>query len=448
MRRISLFLLLICSFLVHHSFAQVSLTVPNGTYNQNFDGMASTTVYPTGWTAIRIGGTGAINATLVPGVTNGSTNAGNVHNVGTTSAADRALGTLGSGATVPAFGVSFVNNTGSAITSFNLSGFHEQWRTGSNLLVETVVFEYSTDATSLSTGVWTGISSLNLVEILTANVSNVAVDGNNVANRVAISGNIPSLSIPVGGTIWIRWRDTDDAGSDGLYAVDDLQLSYSNGVVSTTVSVSSGINAAEPSTSGTFNLSLSSPAPSGGVTVNYSLTGGSAILNSDYSDPQAGTVTIGEGNTSGVITLNVIDDPDFEGTETISINLDNATNGFTIGTGNASINLLDNDSPPTVSVAAGTNAAEPATNGTFTINFSTATTGSTDVSFAYTGSASFGTDYSVSYSTGTASTSTSTGVLTVPGGTSSVTVTINTINDPDVEGTETISLTLSLPTGG
>jgi len=91
------------------------------------------------------------------------------------------------------------------------------------------------------------------------------------------------------------------------------------------------------------------------------------------------------------------------------------------------------------SVTAGTNAAEPATNGTFTINFSAATTASTDVNFDYSGTAGFGTDYTVSYSTGTPSTSLSSGVLTVPSGISSVTVTITPVDDPDVEARRQLS---------
>jgi hypothetical protein len=447
MRKLSLLLLLSCACIVNNSFAQVSLTVANGSYNENFDVMGSTTSYPAGWTGIRFAGTGTpANATLTPVVSAGTSNTGGIHNVGAVAAVDRALGTLASGATIPAFGVSFVNNTGSAITGFSISGVHEQWRTGNNALVETIIFEYSSDATSLSTGTWTAISSLDLVEILTANNTNTAADGN--VNKVAISGSASLLNIPVGGNFWLRWRDADNTGSDGIYAVDDLQMNYSNGIASTTVSVSSGINAAEPATDGTFNVTLSSPAPAGGVTVNYTLSGGTAVLSTDYTDPQSGSITISQGNTSAIITLDVNDDPDFEGTETIAINLDNASNGYTIATGNASINLLDNDAAPTVSVTAGTSAAEPATSGTLTISFSTATVTSTDISFAYTGTAGFGTDYTVSYSTGTPNTSASGGILTVPPGVSSITVTITPVNDPDVEGPETITLTLSAPTAG
>lgn len=446
-----LLLPLLCLFFcAHYSLAQVSLTTANGTYNENFDGIGTTATYPAGWTGIRFAGSGTLNATLTPIVSTGTSNTGGTHNVGTV-ATERALGTLASGTTVPAFGVSFVNNTGSAITGFNLSAFHEQWRTGGNALVETIIFEYSLDATSLASGsgTWTAIPSMDLVEILTANSLNVQVDGN--ANKIAISGSASSLNIPVGTTFWLRWRDADNTSGDGIYAVDDLQMTYTNGAVVSNVSVAAGINAAEPATDGTFTISLSSPAPAGGVTINYtlgSLNASEATLNTDYSDPLSGSITIPEANTSGTITLDVNDDLSFEGTETITITLNSVTAGYNIVTGSASISLIDNDAPPTVSVTAGPNAAEPATNGSFTISFSAATTTSTDINFAYTGTAGFGTDYTIAYSAGTPSTSTANGILTVPAGTSSVTVTVTPVNDIDVEGPETIILTLSSPTSG
>jgi hypothetical protein len=110
------------------------------------------------------------------------------------------------------------------------------------------------------------------------------------------------------------------------------------------VSAVAGINAAEPSTSGTFNINLSAAAPVGGITVTYSLTG-SAALNTDYTDPQVGSVTITQGNLSAIVTLNVTDDPDVEGTETIQITLTGATSPAVIGTASATINLADNDFP-------------------------------------------------------------------------------------------------------
>jgi hypothetical protein len=139
----------------------------------------------------------------------------------------------------------------------------------------------------------------------------------------------------------VRIITTNAVGNDEWIGIDDINVTSAVAPPST-VSVSAGVNASEPSTSGTFSLTLSSAAPVGGVTVTYTLTG-SAILNTDYSDPQLGSVTIPVGSSGGTITLNVLDDLFFEGTETISITLNGATNGYTIGTGLASIDLLDND---------------------------------------------------------------------------------------------------------
>jgi hypothetical protein len=100
----------------------------------------------------------------------------------------------------------------------------------------------------------------------------------------------------------------------------------------------------------------------------------------------------------------------------------------------------------TVSVAAtSTPAAEPSTNGAWTITFSTATTASTDVSFTLTGAATFATDYSISASVGTAS---GTGITGIPAGTSSVVVTLTVIDDGAVEGNEDAILTLTSATQG
>ncbi len=114
-----------------------------------------------------------------------------------------------------------------------------------------------------------------------------------------------------------------------------------------TVSVGAGINAAEPATNGTFNITLSNAAPVGGVTITYTLSG-SATLSSDYTDPQSGSISIAQGNLSGTITLNVSDDPDYEGTETIGILLNTASNGYAISGSSAAINMLDNDPVPPI----------------------------------------------------------------------------------------------------
>lgn len=103
-----------------------------------------------------------------------------------------------------------------------------------------------------------------------------------------------------------------------------------------------------------------------------------------------------------------------------------------------------------IAVAAGTNAGEPATNGSFNVNFTPATTGVTTFDYAFTGTGTFNTDYSVTLSAGATPSplTTATGTITVPSGVSSVTVTITPIDDATLEGAETVILTLTNPGGG
>lgn len=212
---------------VAHTFTSSSLT-----YTQNFDIMGATgTDYPTGWNGIRYAGSGTVGATLAPVVGNGSANSGAVYNLGTTGEDERALGTLASGSTHPAFGAVFFNNTNNTITTLNLSGVMEQWRTGSNAVVERVVFEYSLDAIDLSSGTWTAIPEFDLVEKITGSTSAAAINGNLPENQTNITAVISGLSWTNSTNLWIRWRDEDNTSSDGAYAIDNFSITASTAIV-------------------------------------------------------------------------------------------------------------------------------------------------------------------------------------------------------------------------
>ncbi len=202
-------------------------------YTESFDGMGPTgTSYLNGWTAIRWAGTGTVGEVLTMQVTDGSSNTGAIYNVGTTGTDDRSFGSLGSGSTVPRFGASFLNSTGSGITTIALTGLMEQWRTGSNNTVtETYTFEYSLDATDLSTGTWTPVTSFDLVEKIISSIAAEPLDGNLAENQTAISANIVGISWTAGSTLWIRWSDVNDLGSDGICTIDNLEITVTTGTV-------------------------------------------------------------------------------------------------------------------------------------------------------------------------------------------------------------------------
>jgi hypothetical protein len=213
--------------------AQTPISITSGTpYSENFDGMGTTTAtYPAGWAGIRYAGTGAANGALTPAVLTSTSNSGTVYSAGplTGTATDRAIGTLASGSTAPAFGAAFVNNTGATVTTLTMAAREEQWRIGGSTpaVTENVVFEYSLDATNLNSGTtatWVAVPSMDLPELAVTSNTAGPLDGNATGNFKAITGVLTNLNWPVGTTLWIRWRDTDDSGSDGLYAVDDFTM--------------------------------------------------------------------------------------------------------------------------------------------------------------------------------------------------------------------------------
>ena len=216
--------------------AQVSLTTLGSPSTQNFDSLASSgtpawtdnSTLP-GWysqfTAVTTNPTTYATGT-------GTSTTGALYSfgvAGTNPVTDRALGSLASG--TPGnilFAVRFANNTGTTITSFNISYNGEEWRNGGNATPQKLDFQYQivsagtiTDANTPTTG-WTDFDSLDFTSPI-ATVTAAALDGNAAANRTALSATL-TVSVPAGQEIWLRWLDTNDAGNDHGLAIDDLSV--------------------------------------------------------------------------------------------------------------------------------------------------------------------------------------------------------------------------------
>lgn len=209
--------------------AQVSVPSFASPVVQDFNSLAtagSSGVVPPGWAFAESGN--SANSTYSAG--NGSSNAGETYSFGAAGSSERALGTVLSGNMNLTFGGSFVNNIGAPIASLQISFVGEQWRLGTQGRADRIDFQYSLDATSLTTGTWTNVDALDFITPnLTAAVG--ALDGNAVGNRTAVSGVISGLSIPNGAVFWIRWSDFNAQGSDDGLGVDDLSVTAQDGLV-------------------------------------------------------------------------------------------------------------------------------------------------------------------------------------------------------------------------
>ena len=237
----------------------VNLTAFDSAYTQDFDTLASTgtsSLTPSGWALVETGANA--NATYTAGT--GSSTSGDTYSFGAVDSTERAFGGLQSGSLQPTVGAGFVNQTGGTITSLDLTYAAEQWRLGGTGRTDRMDFEYSTDATSLTTGSWSDVDALDLVGSVSAGTVGLR-DGNVAANRTTVSGTVGGLSLGPGSTMWIRWVSFDVSGSDDGLAVDDFSL--------TPRGFASGDDA--PSVTGTTPTDGASGVPKGAnLTVTFS----------------------------------------------------------------------------------------------------------------------------------------------------------------------------------
>ncbi|MEO6167762.1 MAG: putative metal-binding motif-containing protein, partial [Chitinophagales bacterium] len=158
----------------------------------------------------------------------GSGTSGGLYSFGAASTTERAIGSLGSGTANPVlYAVKITNGTAQTLTSISVSYTGEQWRNGGGGISNKLDFAYQVNATSISTGSWTDVNSLDFTSLI--NTGGIAVlDGNLPANRTALSATF-AISLAPGAALWLRWSDVDDTGADHGLGVDDLSATLTNG---------------------------------------------------------------------------------------------------------------------------------------------------------------------------------------------------------------------------
>jgi hypothetical protein len=173
------------------------------------------------------------------------------------------------------------------------------------------------------------------------------------------------------------------------------------------------------------------------ITVDWVTGPGSALGDVDFV-VSSGTVVFEPGELSKTITVEVIGDAEYEGDETFTVSLSNATGGATIDDGLGVVTIEDDDAAPALpTLSIGDATVAEGDSGTTTVDLTITRNG--DLSGASTvdwatqdGSASAGTDYLAA--SGTAS---------FAAGENTVVVSITVYGDTDVEGDEDFTVFLS-----
>ncbi|WHF53079.1 choice-of-anchor D domain-containing protein [Chryseobacterium gotjawalense] len=284
---------------------QISMST-TGSYQQDFNTLISTgtgnftdnTTLPN-WYAQRTG----TGSTIVANT--GSSTSGNLYSYGSGDS-DRALGSLGSGTTGNfAWGTLLQNNSPYAITDIRISYTGEQWR-NSAAEAQTVAFYYkissllSSDLQPNVNEGWTAVTYLDFTSPVTGGTAGV-LDGNNAANRVVKNSiSIPSIMLPTGSYILLKWDDPDHIGNDHGLSIDDVKIEWTVNSVAQPEPTNFPINfSCGVTTHSTIPLSWTDAAgttPPDGYLIRWSSTS-----YTDIADPQDGTAAANGTNTQNVL---------------------------------------------------------------------------------------------------------------------------------------------------
>jgi hypothetical protein len=198
----------------------------SGTYAQSFDSLANSGTSPTlpdGWSISET----LQNADGQYAAGTGSSTGGDTYSFGSAGSTERALGELTSANLASRFGLEIQNNSGQVVVALKISYYGEQWRVGSvssGRPLDTLQFQYSTDAISLNSGTWNNFSSLDFSSVITTGSVGL-LNGNLSANRTFIEATLSGLALANDSTMWIRWIATDASSiSDDGLGIDDLSL--------------------------------------------------------------------------------------------------------------------------------------------------------------------------------------------------------------------------------
>jgi predicted extracellular nuclease len=350
---------LLASVFVATPLAYAAAIPLNTTYAQNFDTLAisGTTNTWTNDSTIE----GWYSNRTVYRASAGTDNAGALYSFGSVSATERALGSLASGSVLPLYGVRLVNNTSTTITQLNVNYTGEQWRNdGSSVPNQRLDVSYQINASAIDTGTWIDANGLDFVAPIAAPAvaGPTALNGNDAANRTAISSSISGFSLAPGQEIWLRWQDSNDPGPGGDQglAIDDLAVSA---VIDTTPTLSiNNVVLAEGNagvTTFSFTVSLSAPAGVGGVSFDIATADATATTaDGDYLANALTGQVIPQGSSSYTFDVSVNGDTTIESTEVFFVNVTNIV-GANPGDSQGQGTITNDDSLPTDTAPSVTN---------------------------------------------------------------------------------------------
>jgi subtilisin family serine protease len=176
----------------------------------------------------------------------------------------------------------------------------------------------------------------------------------------------------------------------------------------------------------------------GTLTVNYAISVGTATSGSDFT-ARTGRLRFTASQTTKTFTVSIKNDTISEADETVNLALSDPVGGLLGSQSTAILTVTDNDAPGVIQFgAASYTVGEAGRRATITVTRTGGSASGAGVTYATSdGTATAGSDYTAT-----------SGTLTFAANQTSKTFIVPVTNNSLVEGSETINLTLSNPTGG
>lgn len=277
--------------------------------------------------------------------------------------------------------------------------------------------------------------SLNRASSSTTSVTYATANGTAVAgvNYTAASGTLTFTPGQTSKTVTIATLDDGVIGSDNT-----MMLSLTaNGVTRTATGTITDVQGpaalsvadvtVNEGASAVFTVNLNHASTSA-LAVTYATANGTAVAGTNYTST-SGSITFSPGQTSKTITVPTVDEGVYTPSLTFTLSLSLAGVSTT-----ATGNITNIDSAPKATAAAA--SANEGSSVAFTVTLDRSSSAATSVTYSTTnGTAMSGTNYT-----------SSSGILTVPAGQTTATLSVPTLHDSIY--TSSLNFTLSLTAGG
>jgi hypothetical protein len=206
--------------------AQLIIGTQNTAFTQDFNTLGTANVAWVDNTTLAGWYLRAENSDILLTASAGTGTTGTPYNFGAAGSQERAIGAIGSsGNSFTNYYLRIQNNTGSTITSLDISYDGELWRSGglqpaasNNFFAFSYAIGFPTLLDSAVTTGWTSLTALNYAPTV------AVAAGAQLGAATNKTGTITGLSLDNGSEITLRWLGNDGVGTDAGIAIDNVSV--------------------------------------------------------------------------------------------------------------------------------------------------------------------------------------------------------------------------------